>query len=130
MHHGQGPLDAERFGERHLVVDAKALDEKTVYLRETLTALRGPGERPGRSGREGGAAPGKAGLALPRHLGSQDRRVANDDEPLAAPRPGKQTLSLPDLISDDADVARAFSAIADACSAVEMTYMTKMPFSP
>jgi hypothetical protein len=40
------------------------------------------------------------------------------------------SLSIHDLVAEDAEVAQAFSAIADASSAVEMTYLKKMPFSP
>ncbi len=109
--------------------DGPTPNEKTVYLRETVTAL------PGKSG----ALNALLKEAVPllekrgwRFLGSWGRATGATRMLMnlwQLPDPAS-SLSIHDLVEEDAEVAKVFSAIAEASSAVEMTYLKKMPYSP
>jgi hypothetical protein len=108
---------------------AKAADEKTVYLRETVTAL------PGKAGALNALLKQTVPLleqrgfrflgAFGRATGATRMSMNLWQLPDVA-----GSLSIHDLVEEDAEVAKAFAAIAEASSAVEMTYLKKMPFSP
>lgn len=109
--------------------DATAPDDKTVYLRETVTALSG----------QAGVALGLVKKSVPllenrgwRLLGSWGRATGATGMLMnlwQLPDSAK-SVSIHDLIAQDADVAAAFSAISEVSSSVEMTYLQKLPFSP
>ena len=108
---------------------AKAPDEKTVYLRQTVTALSG----------KAGAATELIKKSVPllekhgfRLLGSWGRATGATGMVMILwqlPDSAKSP-SIHDLVGKDAEVARAFAAIADVSSSVELTYLNKMPYSP
>ena len=109
--------------------DTKAPDEKTVYLRETVTALSG----------KGGAATELVKKSVPllekrgfRLLGSWGRATGATGMLMnlwQLPASAK-SLAIHDLVAADAEVARALAAIADISSSIELTYLRKMPYSP
>ena len=129
MIHNELTLTAQTVPATAAPADAKAPDEKTVYLRETLTALGGQGQNLTKLVAQVVPLLEKRGF---RFLGTWARKTG----------PTRMTMnlwqlpdsadsrSIPHLIAEDAEIARAFSAIADACSAVETTFLQKMPFSP
>ena len=109
--------------------DAKAPDGKTIYLRETLTALGGQTQNLAKLVANAVPLLEKRGF---RYLGTWVRKtgVTRMTMNLWQLPDAANGLTIHDLIAEDAEVARAFSAIADACSAVEVTYLMKTPFSP
>ncbi len=108
---------------------AMAPGPKTVYLRETVTAL--PGKASTLAGLFTQAVPllEKRGW---RFLGSWGRAtgVTGMMMNLWQLPDSARNLSIHDLIAEDPEVAKAFAAIAEVSSQVEMTYLRKMPYSP
>jgi hypothetical protein len=104
-------------------------DEKTVYLRETVTALAGQSR--GLNALLAQSVPllEKRGW---RFLGSWARATGATRMLMNLWQlpDSAGSLSIHDLVDEDAELAKVFAAIAEASSAVEMTYLKKMPFSP
>jgi hypothetical protein len=109
--------------------DAKAPDAQTVYLRETVTALVGQGQTVAATLLQVVPLLEKRGF---RYLGTWARKTGPTRMTMNLWQlpPSASGLSIPDLLAEDAQLARAYSVIADACSSVEQTYLRKMPFSP
>ena len=108
---------------------AQAPDEKTVYLRETVTALGGQGQALATMLLQVVPLLEQRGF---RYLGTWARKTGPSRMTMNLWQlpPSASGLSIPDLLAEDAQLARAYSVIADASSAVEQTYLRKMPFSP
>jgi hypothetical protein len=109
--------------------ETKAASEKTVYLRETVTALAGKSGSVNALLRQAVPLLEKRGW---RFLGSWARATGATRMLMNLWQlPGSASnLSIHDLVEEDVEVAKVFSAIAEASSAVEMTYLKKMPYSP
>ncbi|MEP7121053.1 MAG: hypothetical protein ABJE95_09095 [Byssovorax sp.] len=129
MTHNELTLMSQTAPASPAAAGAKAANEKTVYLRETVTAL--PGQARGLAALLAQSVPllEKQGF---RFLGAWRRatgasRMTMNLWQLPA---SAESLSIHDIVEEDAEVAKTFAAIAEASSSVELTYLKKMPFSP
>ena len=129
MIHNELTLISQTMPASPAIEGAAVAGEKTVYLRETVTAL------PGKSGSLSVLFTQVVPLLEKRgwrFLGSWRRatgasRMMMNLWQLPA---SAGSVSIYDIVEEDAEVARAFAAIAEASSSVELTYLKKMPFSP
>jgi hypothetical protein len=129
MIHNELTLISETMPASPAAPGAAVASEKTVYLRETVTAL------PGKSGSLNALLTDAVPLLEERgfrFLGSWRRATGPSRMMMNLWQlPGSaSSLSIHDLVEQDAEVARSFAAIADVSSSIEMTTMKKMPFSP
>lgn len=109
--------------------DVTASSEKTLFVRETITALAGKSPSLDPLIRQAVPLLGAHGFRFHgtwRRLTGATHMLVNLWElPVAA-----SAFAVGEGFADDLEVGRALSAIADASRAVEVTPMKRMPFSP
>ena len=129
MIHNELTLMSQAIPRSPAPVDATASNANTLFVRETMTTLAGKSASLDGLIRQAALVLEARGLRFHgtwrRLTGATRMLVSLWELPVAA-----SALAAQGVFTDDPEIAKALSAIAEASSAVEMTPMKKMPFSP
>ena len=129
MIHNELTLMSQVIPRSPALADAPVSSEGALFVRETITTL--PGKSPSLDGLIRQAVPPLEARGLRFHgtwrrlTGATHMLVTLWEVPVAA-----SAFAIPGGFTDDLEITRALSAIADASREVERTPMKKMPFSP